>query len=289
MTFHAASRKLASSPLWNLFLLTVGGFLFSVGAQGVASHHGFLTSGIFGTGLLTWYATGLLSPAVWYALFNVPLFLFAWFQIGRKFFLYSLYGTFATMVFSWVVDFRVPIQDNLYAAVAAGILCGMGVGIQLRTFGSGGGLDLVGVALNRKWNIGVGRFAATYNALMFLAAAPIMSLDLIVVSCIQVFISSAVLEYTLRMFSQRKLVYVVSEHGEEISEAILAEGYGGATVLKGRGAYSGDPREIILTVTNNIMLRRLENLVFEIDERALFIVENTFYVSGSRYPRKSVI
>lgn len=289
MSPQIVSRKLANSPAWNLCLLTVGSFLFSLGAQGVASHHGFLTSGIFGTGLLTWYATGLLSPALWYAIFNVPLFLFAWFQIGRKFFLYSLYGSFATMVFSSLISFQVPIQDHLYAAIVAGILCGTGVGIQLRTFGSGGGLDLVGVALNRKWNVGVGQFSAAYNALMFLAAAPIMSLDLIVVSCIQVFISSATLEYVLRMFSQRKLVYVVSERGEEICEAILAEGYAGATVLKGRGAYSGDPREIILTVTNNIMLRRLENMVFEIDERALFIVENTFYVSGAKYPRKSVI
>ena len=62
-----------------------------------------------------------------------------------------------------------------------------------------------------------------------------------------------------------------------------------ATVLKGKGAYSGGDREIILTVTNNIMLRRLENLVFAIDDKALFIVENTFYVSGTRYPRKSII
>lgn len=37
------------------------------------------------------------------------------------------------------------------------------------------------------------------------------------------------------------------------------------------------------------MLRRLENLVFAIDDKALFIVENTFYVSGTRYPRKSII
>lgn len=285
----SASRKLANSPAWNLFLLTAGALLFSLGAQGVAAHHGFLTSGIFGTGLLTWYATGWFSPALWYAMFNVPLFLFAWFQIGRKFFLYSLYGSIATLIFSSLIRFEIPVQDHLYAAVVAGILCGTGVGIQLRTFGSGGGLDLVGVALNRKWNVGVGRFSAAYNAVMFLAAVPIMSLDLIVVSFIQVFISSATLEYVLRLFSQRKLVYVVSEHGEEICEAVLAEGYAGATVLKGRGAYSGDPREIILTVTNNIMLRRLENLVFEIDDRALFIVENTFYVSGARYPRKSVI
>ena len=259
------SMRLAQSPAWNLLLLTVGSAFFSLGAQGVASHHGFLTGGRFGTGLL------------------------AWFQIGRQFFFYSLYGSLATTAISACISFQIPIQDNFYAAVAAGVLCGTGTGLMLRTLGSGGGLDLIGVILNRRWNVGVGRFSFTYNAVMFLAAVATMSLDLIIVSFLQVFIASGTLEYVLRWGNGRKMVYVVCERGEEICEAIIAEGYGGATILKGKGAYSGDNREIILTVTNNILLRRLENLVFDLDPRALFIVENTFYVSGSRYPRKSVI
>lgn len=48
--------------LWNLFLLTVGAVFFSLGAQAVAAHHGFLTGGIFGAGLLGWYTTGCLRP-----------------------------------------------------------------------------------------------------------------------------------------------------------------------------------------------------------------------------------
>ena len=290
MAFAFPTRKqFAQSPVWNLFLLTLGGTLFSFGAQAIAAPHGFLTGGVYGTGLLAWYASGAFTPAIWYALFNIPLFAFAWFQVGKKFLLYSLYGSLVTMVAGSLISYQVPIKSDLYAAVAAGVFCGTGIGIQLRTFGCGGGLDLVGVVLNRKWNVGLGRFSTIYNGLLFLAAMATISLDLIIVSFIQVFISSTVLEYVLRMFSQRKMVYVVSERGEEICEAIIAEGHAGATVLKGRGAYSGDPREIILTVTNNVMLRRLENLVFDIDEKALFIVENTFYVSGARYPRKSVI
>lgn len=281
--------RFALSPLWNLLLLTVGAAFFSTGAQGIAAHHGFLTGGIFGTGLLVWYGTDVFTPAIWYLLLNIPLFAVSWFQIGRQFFFYSLYGSLATTAISACISFEIPIQDHFYAAVAAGVLCGTGTGLMLRTLGSGGGLDLVGVILNRRWNIGVGRFSFTYNAVMFLVASATISLDLIIVSFIQVFIASGTLDYVLRWGNTRKMVYIVCERGEEICEAIIAEGYGGATILKGKGAYSGDNREIILTVTNNILLRRLENLVFEIDPRALFIVENTFYVSGSRYPRKAVI
>jgi uncharacterized membrane-anchored protein YitT (DUF2179 family) len=39
-------------------------------------------------------------------------------------------------------------------------------------------------------------------------------------------------------------------------------------------------------VTNNIALKRLEHLVFSLDEQALFIVENTSYVSGAQFNRR---
>lgn len=80
-------NKLAQSMLWNLFLLTVGAVFFSLGAQAVAAHHGFLTGGISGAGLLGWYTTGLFTPAIWYLLINIPLFFVSWFQIGRPIFL----------------------------------------------------------------------------------------------------------------------------------------------------------------------------------------------------------
>ena len=282
-------QKFSQSVIWNLLLLTAGSFLFAAGAQGIAACHGFLTGGIYGTGILLWFVTDALSPSIWYALLSVPLFLVAWFNVGRNFLLYTLYATCTTILFGQFISFRVPIEDPLYASVAAGVICGAGGGIQLRTMGCGGGLDLVGVILNRRWNVGVGRFSFIYNAVLFTIAGGNISLDMVIVSFIQVVIASAMLEYVLRLFNQRKLVYVVTEHGEEICSAILAKGYSGATRLQAKGAYSRDPREIIMTVTNNILLRKLESMVYELDPHALFIVENTFYVSGARYPRKSVI
>ena len=229
-------NKLAQSMLWNLFLLTVGAVFFSLGAQAVAAHHGFLTGGIFGAGLLGWYTTGLFTPAIWYLLINIPLFFVSWFQIGRQFFFYSLYGSLATTIISELITFQVPIQDHFYAAITAGVLCGTGTGLMLRTLGSGGGLDLIGVILNKRWNIGIGRFNFSFNAVMFLASMATISLDMVIVSFIQVFVASATIEYALRMGSQRKMVYVVTDRGEALCEAIIAEGYGGATVLKGKGA-----------------------------------------------------
>ena len=282
-----ANIRLSASILWNLLLLTLGAFFYAAGAQCIAAQHGFLTGGVYGTALLIWYMTKALDPPIWYVLLNVPLFALAWFRVGRQFLLYTVYGVCMTSVFGKLIGaYVLPIQNELYAAVAGGVLCGAGVGFCLRSMGSSGGLDVVAVVLRERWNIAIGRFTFCFNALLFLAGASIMTLDVIMASIIFVFISSAVLEQVIGLFNQRKLVFIISDHGEEICEAITKMERYGATILRGKGGYAGADRGIILTVTNNIALKRLEHVVFTLDEHALFIVENTFYVSGAQFRRR---
>jgi len=281
------NKRLSASILWNLLLLTLGAFFYAAGAQCIAAKHGFLTGGIYGTSLLIWYATKLLDPPIWYILLNIPLFALAWFSVGRQFLFYTVYCVLMTSLFGELIGgYAFSIHSELYAAVAGGTLCGAGTGIALRSMGSGGGLDVVAILLRERWNIAIGRFSFCYNAMLFLAGASFMPLDVIIASIIFVFISASVLEQVIGLFNQRKTVFIVSDHGDAICEAITQMDRHGATLLRGKGGYSGTEREIILTVTNNLALKQLEHLVFNLDEQALFIVENTFYVAGGQFSRR---
>ena len=54
-------------------------------------------------------------------------------------------------------------------------------------------------------------------------------------------------------------------------------------MIMARWAYSGCNKKIMMTITNNIQMKRLEEIVFTADPRALFIAENTFNVLGSTF------
>lgn len=280
------NRNLAESVWWNLLLLTVGSLLLATGVQAVAAPHGFLAGGILGVSLLVWYSTGLLSVPLWYLAICLPICVWGWFFVGRRFLLYTAYGSLCTSLWGMLFTFQIPVESELYAAVLAGVLNGSGAGIMLRTMGSAGGTDIVAIMLKERWNIGIGKFSFAFNACLFMAGSFTVSLDLIIASTISVFISANTLEYVLGMFNQRKMVFIISDHGEEICEAIIISQNFGATLLRGKGGYLGSDREILLTVTNNMALKQLENVVFSIDANALFIVENTFYVSGGQFSRK---
>ncbi|NCC95084.1 MAG: YitT family protein, partial [Opitutae bacterium] len=103
-----------------------------------------------------------------------------------------------------------------------------------------------------------------------------------------VFISSIMIDYTLSIFSQRKVVYIISGKYQEIAKVILRDLKRGATIIKAEGAYSGKERNMLMTITNNVQLKRLEEVVFTIDADAMFIVENTFNVIGSAFGKRKL-
>jgi len=273
---------------WNLLLITIGSFCVAVGTKSLAVPHQFIPSGIFGLASLLFYAGAPLSPGWLYALLNAPLFLFAWFKVSKRFFWYSAYAVAATTVLYELCSINIPLQSQLYASVASGLIAGFGAGVVLRSLGSNGGLDVVAVFLFQRFNIGIGRVYLLFNAALFSLSLRHISLDLVVASLIMVFVSSVTLEQTLSLFSQRKVVFIVSEMSESISRDILGIMKQSATFLKGFGAYSKKEKNVLMTVVNNVQLKRLEEITFRHDAAALFIVENTFSVIGSSFSKRKL-
>lgn len=269
-------------------LITSGALLYALAVKGVAVHHEFIAGGLFGAALFVYYGTGWLSPAIIFAIFNVPLFVVGWLYVSKRFFWYSLYAVVVASLAVQFINLDFSIDHQVYAAVAFGAMYGAGSGIMLRSLGSGGGLDILGVILFSKFNIGIGRFYFLYNGLLFAFATVFMDVDLVIASLIAVFIGSATLEYVLALFSNRKMVFVVSEKAKDISKDLMERHRIGSTFLKSRGAYSGREGEILMTVINNVQLKSLEHLVFSLDEKALFIVENTFSVLGSSFSKRKI-
>ncbi|WP_419778286.1 YitT family protein [Maridesulfovibrio sp.] len=273
---------------WNVFLITAGSAICAIAVKSLAVPHEFLAGGIFGLASLIYYKSGILSPGWVFLVLNIPLFVFAWVKVSRRFFWYSLYATVATTAAYELINIPLPVHNQIYAAVACGALMGFGAGTVLRSLGSNGGLDVFAVYLFQRFNIGIGKVYLTFNAALFSLSTLELSLDIIIASLILVFISSAVVEQTLSMFNQRKVVLIISDNIEMISHDILHEMKQSATFIKGQGAYLREDKDILMTVVNNIQLKKLEEIAFRHDERVLFIVENTFSVIGSSFSKRKV-
>ncbi len=281
-------QDLRFSIPWNIFLLTVGSILYIIGMNGIIIHHNFIPGGLYGSILFIYYKTNLLSPGIWYFLLNIPLCILGWIYISKRFVIYTIYAVIVMSTSAELITIDFGIQDQLYAAIAGGFVLGAGCGILLRSIGSSGGLDVIAIILYRKYNLGIGKTFLFFNFGLFSLVLTSYGADIFIASIILTFVTSSSLSYFLTLFNQRKIVYVISDKSQEIADELIDELKLGATFLHGKGAYSGKDKEILMTITNNLLLKRLEEAVFTIDDQALFIVENSYDVIGSHFNKRKI-
>lgn len=283
---HFDTRRIALSVPWNLMLLTVGGFLFAFGLKAFAVPHAFISGGLFGSAMLLFYQTDFLSLAFWYALVNIPVLVLGWFALSHRFFFYSMYGMVVTTIAAQFITMAVPLEDPMLAAIAAGSVCGVGLSIMLRSLGSDGGLTIVAMVLHQKYNLKVGGFSLMFNVVLFLFAMFSMPIDRILYSVVMVYVYSGILDYSMAIVNQRKMVIIISDDAEKIAAAIMERLHKGVTYLYAKGAYTNRERHVILTVVQNYQLKRLEELVYTIDDKSFLIIENTYNVIGRGFSER---
>lgn len=273
-------RPLALTILWNLLLITVGCFLCGAAIKGILIPKEFLAGGVTGLSLLIHYVLPALPVGVIYFILNIPLFFIGWMFVGRRFFWYSIAGV---VIFSAVMFLpypTIPINDMILAALTAGIVTGVGSGIILRSLGSAGGLDILSVVLFKKFSIRPGTFVLGFNALLMIAAALRIPLEMIIYTLIFMYVTSYSVNMIVTGLSQRKAVMIISPQWQKISDEIMKGMQRGVTVVRGEGGYSGREVKILYSVITFSELSRFKQMIKNIDPQAFVVVTETLEVMG---------
>lgn len=153
----------------------MGAVLTSLGLA-MMGESGLMTGGTAGLAFLLHYATGLdLGLSFW--LLNLPFFLIALRHMGRR---YTLKSVIAVGLLSgcvtglpWVLRFA--DIDPLYAALAGGLLMGMGILAFVRHGASVGGVNLLAVYLQRQHGLSAGKLQGAIDGLIVVLAFSLLT------------------------------------------------------------------------------------------------------------------
>ena len=275
-------KPIALTIIWNLALITVGCILCAAAIKGILIPREFLAGGVTGLSLLIYYITPVLPIGVIYFILNIPLFIVGWMFVGQRFFWYSIAGVIffsAVMLPAYPV---IPIQDMILAALTAGIITGVGSGIILRSLGSAGGLDILSVVLFKKFSIRPGTFVLAFNALLMIAAAVRIPLEMILYTLIFMYVTSYCVNMIVTGLSQRKAVMIISPQWQKIAREIRERLQRGVTLVRGEGGYSGQELHILYSVITFTELSRFKEMIRNIDPEAFVVVTETLEVMGRR-------
>jgi uncharacterized membrane-anchored protein YitT (DUF2179 family) len=273
----------------NLGLIAAGSAIFAVGVNAILVPNQFLAGGALGLALILHYLLPNITVGVLYLLINIPLALLGWFHISRRFMLYTAFGILS---FSLAADYiRVPpavVENLILDAVLAGIICGIGVGMIFRSAGSGGGMDILAVYLNKKWELRPGWTYAMANAIILAAGALVFSLEIALYALIYTFTTAKVIDALLTGFNQRKQILVVSDKPQQLAQQILEKLNRGVTFLEGQGAFTGQRKQIVFSIVALTELAKMKDLIFETDPEAFVVINDTLEVLGKRHGSRRV-
>lgn len=280
--------------LWDYKILAYiigGSLLYSIGLNLFIMPTGLYNGGFLGLSqLIVWgidTLTGLTlsqSNAIGtvYFLLNVPLLYISLQKFGGDFIIKTI---FCVICYSVLLS-MVPIPDhtvlpeNITAAVAGGVLCGIGAGITLLSKGSGGGEEILGLLLMQKYpHMSVGKVFTIINIFVFTACIIIYDISAGVYSILFAAVTALVIDRVHLQNITMTMMIITKKDGVE--DLVFQTVHRGVTTIQGIGAYSGEPTHILLTVVAKNEALSLRKVLAEYDPDVFIIEDESINVIGN--------
>jgi len=83
-------------------------------------------------------------------------------------------------------------------------------------------------------------------------------------------------------------VMIVSDEYEEIADALMHRLGRGVTYLHGKGAYTGDDKQVLYCVVTRLEVVKLKEIALEKDETAFVTINPVHDIVGGRFKKKSI-
>lgn len=283
MDYKEVKKKLQiKKHAYEIFLLVVGCLIMASGTSFFLLPNQLSSGGFAGIATITYYLLNIPLGTTIFVL-NIPLFIISFFRIGKKFFVKSLLGTALLSIFIDILD-KIPsiTQDRFLACIYGGIAMGIGMGLVLKSNSSTGGTDLLTYIIK------------TYKS-HYSTSSLIVSIDIVIValnviffhnieiglySGITIYLMGKMIDIIFEGIYFTKLVIIISNKSQEISEEIGEKIRKGTTGLFGKGMYTNEHKTILMCAASRGDVARVKQTAKKIDPKSFIIIANAREVVG---------
>ncbi|UJF27674.1 YitT family protein [Planococcus sp. 107-1] len=265
--------------LYNWLIIFAGSILLGFAFNMFLLPHEILSGGV--TGIAMIFSLMLpINAGIWLFVLNIPILIIGWMKLGKMFIINSIYSVAVTSISMLYIPVMKVTEDVLLSSVFGGVLVGIGVGFIIRSYGSTGGFDVIGLLLTMKRDIPLGFMVFGLNSLVVFVSGFIFTWELAMYTMASIYITGLVVD---RIHTRHiKLnMQVVTSKGDEVKKQLLENLYRGITVTEGEGAYSGNKVKILHSVITRYELAYVRPLIKEVDPDAFVSISETMEVMGN--------
>jgi len=253
-------------------MLTLGNALCVFAVIAILVPHEFLSGGLTGLALIIYYKSQVLPVGLLYLLINIPIFLISLKLLGLRFIVYTGLSILIYSAMLFLPVLPLPITDKFLAAVIAGIFSGSGCALMMRSYGSPGGSEIISILLYKYAGITVGVASVIFNAIILAVSVFIFPLENILYTFIFIAISAKVMDMIFHGLSKRKVFMIISVYWKDILDEINNKTQIGATLLQGKGSFTGGENQIIYSIVSKKDVMPLKKMILTKDPCAFIAV-----------------
>ncbi len=317
MNTKALLEPMGSWAWWRSWLLIfLGCSIMGAGFVLFINPYNFVPGGVYGLGIVLHNIFPSIQVGTFGYMFDVPLMLVALLvfggQFGTRTVLAALYtpgfmNILTRLVYpdaaavesldpALVLGGRLDLSnDLLLTCIIGAVVVGVGQGLVVRQQATTGGTDIVGMLLQKFAGI-------KFSTGIFLADGAVVASGLVVIgfglgtgdaepagwmltlySLITIYVSSRVVAYMLDGASYDKLLFIISDHHEQLKRFIIEDLDRSATYLKAKGMYTDAARDMIFLVVSRKEVHQVQHKIKEIDPRAFVVVTDAYDTFGEGF------
>lgn len=268
------------------------------------------TGGVGGVSQVIWMISHLCGgtisistlQSIFYFVLNVPILIFAYFKIGKKFAILTLLNVGLSSLFIWAfsnVSFMHDIAyvlDNadtsyhsarvLFAAVSIGLASS----IAFRNEISCGGIDVISYYFALRKSTSVGKYATALNSIILLTYFGLTIIyyhgehvDIAFVNLLFSFLYlfSVMLVVDFVNIRNKKVQIQIITSIKDISSVLIANFPHSTTTLSGVGGYSHTEKTVVYMVVSSNEVKKVVDLVKKVDPRSFITVTSLIQAYGN--------
>lgn len=243
------------------------------------------TGGVSGIATIVYYLFNIpMGKTI--LVINIPLFVVSFFKIGRKFFAKSLVGTISLSIFIDLLDKLNPLTDDRFlACVYGGIIIGIGTAIIFKVGSSTGGSDLISSIFKKyKPSSQQGNTIIILDTIIVaLNIVFLKKIEIGLYSAIAIYLMGKVIDILFEGIHFTKLLFIISDKGEEISKIIEERVQRGVTGIYGKGMFSGKEKLILMCAVTRRDTYRVKAISKKIDKDSFIVITDSREVVGEGF------
>lgn len=222
---------------------------------------------------------------------NIPLILWAYKVLGKKFLLRS----FKTMAIGTVMmDFvaplvpRVAIDNILLNAIVVGVFTGLGYALVYMRNSSTGGADFIMMIIKAKHpHMSLGRIFFIVDVVIIVidTIAYAHSFEALCYGFVISYIGSLVVDKVMISADSGMMCMIVTNKAEAIADAIDKAVERGTTIFTAKGGYKGDERQVLMCACSDKQMYQVNRVAKKIDVDAFIVIMESKAVYGEGFKR----